>query len=471
MGSVVTGRALQLYVTASVVWIAAYWFQPPAAKPLAFLVTALGAIPAVGYGLRRVQPGRRLPWWLLLTALSVLSLGLVVRLGDHGADALGVLLNAAGNLLILAAAVALILRHARTDIGGVIDASIIGVSVGAVLSIIVFALADSVHGIARLNLFVVLFALSGVLGALVRISTGLTQPVAALRWLMLGLACALAANVVASSIADPAATNTSDVLFMAAYTSVGAFGLHPSAPRLVRPGFVDREDTLTGPRLVFLGAAVAAAPMVVGVLILLSRSGTRDGLVLLIGSAPTAALVMLRIGRLSADRARTEFALRQQATVDPLTGLPNRRTFMERLTEDLSRHERCTVLFCDLDGFKSVNDRWGHSAGDELLAQAGARLASAVRQGDTVSRFGGDEFLVLLPGATPANVDAIIERIQAAFAQAFRLSVGELALGASIGIAVDAEGSAEALIGAADAGMYEAKQSRGPTPSTRVATR
>ena len=129
------------------------------------------------------------------------------------------------------------------------------------------------------------------------------------------------------------------------------------------------------------------------------------------------------------------------------------------------------MLFCDLDGFKSVNDSCGHSAGDELLAQVGTRLASSVRQGDTVSRFGGDEFLVLLPGAAPDSVEAIVERIRAAFTKPFRLSVGEVSLGASIGLAADRQGSAEDLIGAADAGMYEAKRARGAAPSARVAGR
>jgi diguanylate cyclase (GGDEF)-like protein len=462
------GRNLRSYALGSAIWLVVYLFLPEAAKPAAFLATALGAVPAVGYGLTRVQRGKRLPWWLLLVALSVLILGLIVRLVDNDRAVAGVLLNATGNVLLLASATALIMRCGRTDVGGVIDASIIGLAVGGVLCIAVFSLADAVDRAERVNLFVVLFALSGVLGALVRLARVLTQPVAALWWLMLGLTSALIANIVLAATTDPLAIDAANILFMAAYTSVGAFGLHSSAPRLVRHGFVSREDDLSKRRLVLLGVALAAIPIVVGVLILLERTTTRDGVVLLVGAALIATLVMVRIGRMSAERARTEQALRQQATVDPLTGLPNRRTFLTRLTEALDRRQRCAVLFCDLDGFKAVNDRWGHGVGDELLRHTAERLVASVRESDTVSRFGGDEFLILLAGATPSSVDIVVRRIQEAFGIPVHLSIGALTLGASIGLAASAEGTAVELINAADALMYDAKRAQGSTPSIRV---
>jgi diguanylate cyclase (GGDEF)-like protein len=255
---------------------------------------------------------------------------------------------------------------------------------------------------------------------------------------------------------------------MAGYTSVGAFGLHGTAGRLVRPGFVNRSDALTTARLAFLGVAVAAVPVLVGFLTLLGRATARDGAVLLINATLVGSLVMLRVGRLSAHRSQVERILRQQAAIDPLTGLPNRRTFLERLRAAL-RRGRCAVLFCDLDGFKQVNDRWGHAIGDELLTQVAVRLVASVRETDTVSRFGGDEFLVLLEGVDQPSIDGVISRIRAAFSRPFTLSTGELTLGVSIGLATGSAGSDEDLIGAADALMYEAKRAQGPVPGVRVA--
>jgi diguanylate cyclase (GGDEF)-like protein len=226
---------------------------------------------------------------------------------------------------------------------------------------------------------------------------------------------------------------------------------------------------LTAGRLVFLAAAVAAVPIVVGVQLLGQASTSRSGVVLLASGATVAILVMVRIGRLSAHQSRVERALRQQATVDPLTGLPNRRTFLDRLTTALSQKRHCVVLFCDIDGFKAINDRWGHAVGDEVLAQVGARLVSAVRAEDTVSRMGGDEFLILLVGPTTANVDTLVARIRATFELPLRLSTGTLAIGLSIGVAAGTTTTAKQLISAADGRMYEAKRAAiGTGPGTHV---
>jgi diguanylate cyclase (GGDEF)-like protein len=164
-----------------------------------------------------------------------------------------------------------------------------------------------------------------------------------------------------------------------------------------------------------------------------------------------------------------EQALRQQAAVDPLTGLPNRRTLLGRLAAELDGQRRCTALFCDIDGFKEINDRWGHDAGDELLNQVAARLSSCVRSTDVVSRFGGDEFVIMLSGGEDADVDAIIERIRTALSTPYQLAIGEITVGVSIGVAGRASGRADDLVRAADFQMYKAKQDHGPTPTVRVA--
>jgi diguanylate cyclase len=153
---------------------------------------------------------------------------------------------------------------------------------------------------------------------------------------------------------------------------------------------------------------------------------------------------------------------------DPLTGLPNRLLMMDRLDSAIAaarrQETRIGVLFIDLDDFKRINDTLGHAIGDEALKLAARRLQSAVRDSDTVSRHGGEEFLVLLPGISQAaDAAAIARKLLAALAAPARAGDHRLQLSASVGITIypeDAE-DAQTLISRADAAMYRAKR-RGP---------
>ncbi|MEW6165162.1 MAG: GGDEF domain-containing protein [Pseudomonadota bacterium] len=150
---------------------------------------------------------------------------------------------------------------------------------------------------------------------------------------------------------------------------------------------------------------------------------------------------------------------------DALTGLHNRLSFLSRLQQGaaLARRQdnRLAMMFIDLDGFKPINDRFGHDTGDQLLRQVADRLGESVRQADTLARFGGDEFVLLLPDVRDtAAVAAIAEKIVARLATPFRVGDHDLAIGASIGIALfpDDAADADALIAQADAAMYDAKR-------------
>ncbi len=164
-------------------------------------------------------------------------------------------------------------------------------------------------------------------------------------------------------------------------------------------------------------------------------------------------------------RRAVEEQLRHEALHDALTGLPNRLLFMERLARALLHARRrqdyqFAVLFLDLDRFKVVNDGLGHHVGDDLLVAVAARLQGCMREGDTVSRFGGDEFAVLMDGIS--GVEAAIkaaERIQAAIAAPVLLGGYEVFTSASIGVALSsaAYGRPEYLLRNADMAMYRAK--------------
>ena len=153
---------------------------------------------------------------------------------------------------------------------------------------------------------------------------------------------------------------------------------------------------------------------------------------------------------------------------DPLTNLPNRLLMLDRLESAIAaarrRETRIAVLFIDLDHFKRINDTLGHAIGDEALKLVARRLQSAVRDSDTVSRHGGEEFLVLLPDISQAaDAVSIAQKLLAALAAPARAGEHRLHLSASVGITIypeDAE-DAQTLISRADAAMYRSKR-RGP---------
>jgi diguanylate cyclase (GGDEF)-like protein/PAS domain S-box-containing protein len=164
------------------------------------------------------------------------------------------------------------------------------------------------------------------------------------------------------------------------------------------------------------------------------------------------------------ERRSAEEEMRHQALHDPLTGLPNRNLFSDRLAHalDLARRHGTlvAVLFCDLDQFKLVNDSLGHEAGDELLAAVAPRIRSALRDSDTVARFGGDEFAILVEeAASERDATRVADRVREALARPFALRGRDHFVSATLGIAIGTGDVApEALIRDADAAMYRAKE-------------
>lgn len=160
-------------------------------------------------------------------------------------------------------------------------------------------------------------------------------------------------------------------------------------------------------------------------------------------------------------RAITHIALH-----DPLTELPNRRLFNERLEYTLAQKQRQRAPFAlisvDMNKFKPINDQYGHKAGDEVLREVGRRLQQSVRKEDTVARFGGDEFQILLPSTcSREDAELVAQKLHAELQQPFHHHGNTLEISASLGIGFypDDGESAEALLKAADTAMYEAKHS------------
>lgn len=175
-----------------------------------------------------------------------------------------------------------------------------------------------------------------------------------------------------------------------------------------------------------------------------------------------------RLLRSLAAASRSAATAQRIARHDGLTGLPNRLFLIERLQKAIAaagqRHRRLALLFIDLDGFKAVNDTFGHAVADRLLAAVASRIAGCVRTDDIACRYGGDEFVALLTNLGEASVAiAVSRKIREHIAESFTIDGHEIRITASIGLAVypDQGDRWGALLSHADAAMYRDKAARG----------
>jgi diguanylate cyclase (GGDEF)-like protein len=247
-----------------------------------------------------------------------------------------------------------------------------------------------------------------------------------------------------------------DLAFLEGFTLMGAAALHPSSAQMssavIRPV---QAWSLARLALILPALGAPLAIMLVGGLTATDRQ------VLAVSTA--GLMVALLFRAISAVRSHAEIqqGLRHRATHDPLTGLPNRSLLSEQVTQ-LLRHPRVDgagawLLFLDLDGFKLVNDHWGHEVGDVLLVEVSRRLQVLARDTATVARISGDEFVIADSGSLKQATD-LAHRIQDDLALPVELPGIELIVTGSIGIAaVSDQLTAEALLRDADLAMYRAK--------------
>ncbi|MBU3065807.1 diguanylate cyclase [Nocardia sp. NEAU-G5] len=191
-------------------------------------------------------------------------------------------------------------------------------------------------------------------------------------------------------------------------------------------------------------------------------SGWAAWAITLVPEAGGRAAYLLIVGEDTTQRRALQAELRRQARHDPLTGLPNRRQLVDTLAQiivDADPDDRIGLGFIDLDGFKAVNDTYGHGVGDRLLAAVASRLAAAA-DGATLARVGGDEFVILLaPPCDAVRVSAVAEALLSALADPIPVDEHRLTISACIGAVVTPVSGADAekLLDAADAGLYRAK--------------
>jgi diguanylate cyclase (GGDEF)-like protein len=234
-------------------------------------------------------------------------------------------------------------------------------------------------------------------------------------------------------------------------------------------------ETLHPARVLFLGIGLLTAPLMA---VTQSDLGSGERVPLLFGTVVTIALSLVRFTGAVHEQARVQKLLAYQAAHDTLTGLANRRRMTAWLEGNFTPD--ASVIYIDLDGFKSVNDEHGHAAGDAVLVEVASRLRHVVRRDDIAARLGGDEFAVVCVGLDALSLAALLDRLTAALFEPIPYNGHVLWVGASIGVASagDCAGPDE-LISQADHAMFAVKASRradsasrgripsAPTPASR----
>ncbi|MFI5497018.1 diguanylate cyclase domain-containing protein [Actinoplanes sp. NPDC051859] len=409
----------------------------------------------------KLHQGReRVPWVLVAAAVTLWFAGDAYELAEvhllGSSSSVGVAdVFWLGGYPLLAAALAVMARRRAAGRlrGAVVDALTLTVAAGAVSWQFIlkplaegWTVAESV--VPLLYPFADVVLLSGAL--VIALSPGVrTAPT---RLLMAGaawfLSMDLAWNVLPYFVADDVFGRLGAAMIFGNALIISA-GLHPSRGELTRS---TGEMTVLHPaRIFFLAVALMTAPLLTLV--------ADDKITAVVASAVCALLVIIRFTSAVREQERAQAQLAQQANRDPLTGLANRTVLRDRLARAVpAPDDPVAVLYLDLDGFKEINDRHGHEAGDAVLRAVAGRLSSAVREQDLVSRLGGDEFVLLLPGVSGDEAARLAERLLSDVAWPVPYEGHYLTVGASIGIAARTEADDQGLLRVADAAMYRAKQ-------------
>jgi diguanylate cyclase (GGDEF)-like protein len=474
--------AFRVYLAVGLVAILGYYAVPSGIwQDVAYLALGVSGVCAILAGVRIHRPARRLPWLLMAAGQLTWVVGDALDSWFRDVEKVSTYPSLAdafylGAYPVLGWALVLLIRRRRSsrDIAGLLDSAIVTAGLG-VLSWVLLAhptVLESEHSIAA-SAVGLAYPVADILlvGLLVRLVTTPGGRTPAFRLLL----AAVGSLVLGDSAADlvslvSSGTSAFDFLWLCSYVLWGAAALHPSMRTVSEPAPVP-VLTFTCRRLIVLTVATLMAPGTLAVQLMLGTPV--DGWAIVAGSVVLFLLVVARMN-LAIDqivastrqREQLQADLAYQATHDSLTHLPNRASVLELIEGALHRAQRSSaivgVLFVDLDGFKHVNDTFGHKAGDEVLCEVARRMQQQVRGGDVVARLGGDEFVVLLePIDSQLAVLDIAQRLISVVSDPITANDAgvHVTVGASIGAAVSLDGDTnpDRLVGEADAAAYRAK--------------
>jgi diguanylate cyclase (GGDEF)-like protein len=422
----------------------------------------------LGGVLLHVSPAKRRPWWCTAAGTVLFLAGVLLRTAtpmtgwlSYPAD----VLTLAGYACLVAALILWLRSGASGQRLELLDAVLVGLGACLVTWVVqvVPALehdAEPVRQVLNATYPVIDIVL---LTLCVRMALTRNTHYPAFFFFVLAMAALLTGDLVytMSAALNSAPPPLADAPFMIAFGAFTTAGLHPSTRRLSTPALAPSQAWSSG-RLLVMGIALFA-PTILAAAVPAEGSLDRGVRVALV--AGLTGIVLRRLVQTINSYAAGELAARDLAYRDQLTGLANREALHERLRDELPRAasvgEPVSVLFFDLDGFKLVNDSYGHGVGDELLVAAAQRISGHMRERDFVARVGGDEFVAVARHAETAGAEGLAVRLIEAFEAPFELSIGPMFVSASVGIArfnpADTTADSGSLIREADTAMYQAK--------------
>jgi diguanylate cyclase (GGDEF)-like protein len=460
--------------------VATILYAVDVAAVAAFAAVGISGVAAMIVGPRRNRVTPRLPWRLLGAAAALFLAGALIRpvvANETGvATLMADAITLCGFLTTIACLAAFLEARTGIERHALIDGLIVCIG-AAVASTLLFALpAASIPGRpVVVSIIAGLFPLLDAILLLLVVNLAFTAAVRYPSFIMLMSMMLLVfagdlAYAIIGATGQLYGNRLLDLPFLLAYAMGGAAALHPSSRELVRPS-PSRVQAWSLPRLLVLVPAVAV-PFVLTVT--LPELSTAERVILGFGGAAIVLLLITRAVAAVQSHAAAQRRYEYQATHDPLTGLPNRRMFtnaVDRLLaagRNVGRGDdaQVWVFFLDLDGFKFVNDSWGHPAGDQLIVDLGERMRRALPPSVTVARLGGDEFIVVRR-CVESDAMALAQQIMTCVEEPLWVQSGEVVITASMGIASagaqpDPDVSAESLMRDADTAMYRTKaQGRG----------
>ncbi len=464
-------QAWAVYLALSVVVMGACFLAPW--EPVKVVLSGLlgvSAVAATVAGVARHRPAVRWPWYTMATGWLVLAAGDViywVLSSVLGRDAFPSIADAfyLTSYPLLAAGLLGLVRARRPgkDRPGLLDALVLSTG-GAMLSW-VFLMEPYVHAsdldvLARAVSLAYPAADLLLLAVLLRLTTGRGDRPPAYRLFVAAVGATLVGDVVYGFMELTVGYTTGDPIdaaWMLMYAFAGAAALHPTMTDMSRLSPPVAEGPIGMRRMIALALASLMAP---AALIIEWVRGTEINIpVIVSGCVVLFLLVIARLHGLVTLLTDTLRSTELQATTDQLTGLANRRRFHTCWQQSLADGAGPTaLLYIDLDGFKPVNDKLGHDAGDAVLLAVADRLRGVVRTGDVVARLGGDEFAIILPWTDDATAGVIAGRIVEQMAEPFPLPERTVYVGASIGVITAVQGDdPNAQLRRADTAMYAAK--------------